>query len=229
MATENLLMAAVKAGGDRQDLHERIRVHSLAAAGRLKDGAAENDLIDRIRTDPAFPAVDFDRVLDPRGFIGRSARQVEEFITREIEPIRRRYPDRRPADEDSEVRSLAGETLRCPAADVPEVSPAAVRLARFGAGGPCVSVSVLHGDVARWVFHNRLCGAFPCEVRSARKACGSGEPPPEWTRRHEPLTSPQAKSPFPERRQINGNSMLAAPLAWRRPAGRRIAVHACHT
>jgi adenylosuccinate lyase len=104
MATENILMAAVRAGGDRQDLHERIRVHSLAAASRLKDGAADNDLIDRIKNDPAFPLLDFDKVLDPRGFTGRSVRQVEDFIMREIAPIRRRYPDRRPADEDSEVR-----------------------------------------------------------------------------------------------------------------------------
>jgi adenylosuccinate lyase len=104
MATENLLMAAVQAGGDRQDLHERIRVHALAAADSLKQGAADNDLIDRIRNDPAFPAVDFDQVLDSRRFTGRSARQVEAFISREIEPIRQRYPDRRPADEDSEVR-----------------------------------------------------------------------------------------------------------------------------
>jgi len=104
MATENLLMAAVQAGGDRQDLHERIRVHALAASQRLTDGAADNDLIDRLRTDPAFPPLDFDRVLDPRGFVGRSARQVDEFMTREIEPIRRRYPDRQPPDEDSEVR-----------------------------------------------------------------------------------------------------------------------------
>jgi adenylosuccinate lyase len=104
MATENLLMAAVQAGGDRQDLHERIRVHALAAAERLKDGAADNDLIDRIRADRAFPPVDLDRVMDPRHFVGRSARQVDEFIIREIEPIRRRYPDRRAADEDSQVR-----------------------------------------------------------------------------------------------------------------------------
>ena len=104
MATENLLMAAVQSGGDRQDLHERIRVHALAAAERLKAGAADNDLIDRIRTDPAFPPLDFDRVLDPRCFVGRSARQVDAFITLEIEPIRRRYPDLRPADEDFEVR-----------------------------------------------------------------------------------------------------------------------------
>ncbi len=104
MATENILMAAVRAGGDRQDLHERLRVHSLAAAERLKHGAADNDLIDRIRGDPACPALDYDRVLAPTQFVGRSARQVEDFIAREIAPIRRRYPDRRPADEDSEVR-----------------------------------------------------------------------------------------------------------------------------
>jgi adenylosuccinate lyase len=104
MATENLLMAAVQAGGDRQDLHERIRVHALTAAERLKDGAADNDLIDRIRTDPAFPPVNFDRVMDPRHFVGRAARQVDEFIKRDIEPIRRRYPDRHAADEDSQVR-----------------------------------------------------------------------------------------------------------------------------
>ena len=104
MATENLLMAAVQAGGDRQDLHERIRVHALAAAERLKVGAADNDLIDRIRTDPAFPPVDFERVMDPRHFVGRAARQVDEFIKRDIEPIRRRYPDRHAADEDSQVR-----------------------------------------------------------------------------------------------------------------------------
>ena len=65
MATENLLMAAVQAGGDRQDLHERIRTHSLAAAERLKEGAGDNDLIDRLRDDPAFPPLDFDKLMDP--------------------------------------------------------------------------------------------------------------------------------------------------------------------
>jgi adenylosuccinate lyase len=103
MATENLLMAAVRAGGDRQDLHERIRVHAQAASERLKDGAADNDLIDRIRNDPAFPPLEFDKVLDPVHFVGRSARQVDDFITREINPIRARYPDRRLDDDDSAV------------------------------------------------------------------------------------------------------------------------------
>jgi adenylosuccinate lyase len=104
MATENLLMAAVQAGGDRQDLHERIRIHAQAAAGRLKEGAADNDLIDRIRDDPAFPRLDFEDVLDARRFAGRSSRQVDEFIAHEIEPIRRRYPNRRAEDDDSRVR-----------------------------------------------------------------------------------------------------------------------------
>jgi len=104
MATENLLMAAVQAGGDRQHLHERIRVHALAAAERLKEGAGDNDLIDRIRRDPAFPPLDCERELDPRRFTGRCSRQVDEFVAHEIEAIRRRYPDRGPADEDSALR-----------------------------------------------------------------------------------------------------------------------------
>jgi adenylosuccinate lyase len=104
MATENLLMAAVQAGGDRQDLHERIRVHSLAAAERLKQGATDNDLLDRIGDDPSFPPLDLDSVLDPHRYIGRAPRQVDEFLAQEIAPIRSRYPDRRGADPDSSVR-----------------------------------------------------------------------------------------------------------------------------
>ena len=57
MATENILMACVKAGGDRQELHEKIRVHSMAAGARVKGEGVPNDLIDRIRADPAFSAV----------------------------------------------------------------------------------------------------------------------------------------------------------------------------
>jgi adenylosuccinate lyase len=95
MATENLLMAAVQAGGDRQNLHERIRTHSLAAAARLKSGAVGNDLIERLQSDPAFPPLDFDTVLEPTRFVGRAPEQVEAFLAREVEPIRRRYPDQR--------------------------------------------------------------------------------------------------------------------------------------
>jgi adenylosuccinate lyase len=103
MATENLLMAAVQAGGDRQDLHERIRVHAMATAAGIKVGL-ENDLIERIRSDPAFPPVDMVDVLDPGRYIGRSIRQVEEFLAREVEPIRRRYPDQPAEDPDERVR-----------------------------------------------------------------------------------------------------------------------------
>lgn len=95
MATENVLMAAVQAGGDRQTLHERIRTHSLAAAARLKQGATHNDLTERLRQDEAFPALDFETVLDPVKFVGRSPEQVLAFVEREVEPIRQRYPDQR--------------------------------------------------------------------------------------------------------------------------------------
>jgi len=92
MATEDLLMAGVRAGGDRQDLHERIRAHALAAADRLKQGAEDHDLIDRLMADPAFAAVDLSAALAPRRFVGRAPEQVEDFLAREVEPIRRRYP-----------------------------------------------------------------------------------------------------------------------------------------
>ena len=104
MATENLLMAAVANGGDRQTLHERIRIHSLAAAERLKAGAADNDLIDRLRGDHAFPPLDFDTLLSPSQFVGRSARQVEDFVASEIEPIRQRYHQPRDTVEVLHVR-----------------------------------------------------------------------------------------------------------------------------
>jgi adenylosuccinate lyase len=95
MATENLLMAAVQKGGDRQDVHERIRTHSLAAAARLKQGSGDNDLIDRLRSDPEFPSVNFSALMDPGRFVGRAPEQVVEFVEREVEPIRCRYPEYR--------------------------------------------------------------------------------------------------------------------------------------
>ena len=92
MATENLMMAAVQLGGDRQDLHEAIRTHSLAASARIKQGDGVNDLESRLANDPAFRGVDFAAVLDPHQFVGRSPEQVDAFLTGEVEPIRRRYP-----------------------------------------------------------------------------------------------------------------------------------------
>jgi adenylosuccinate lyase len=93
MATENLMMAAVQLGGDRQDLHERIRTHSLAAAARIKRSDGVNDLTERLTQDEAFQGVNFAAVLDPRLFVGRSPEQVDAFLRQEVEPIRSRHPD----------------------------------------------------------------------------------------------------------------------------------------
>ena len=93
VATENILMAAVAAGGDRQELHERIRKHSMAAAEQVKLHGKANDLIERLKGDGAFAAVDVDLLLDPRAFIGRSPEQVDELLAAEVEPIRARYAD----------------------------------------------------------------------------------------------------------------------------------------
>ena len=89
MATENLLMEAVKKGGDRQQLHEVIREHSMAASRRVKEEGLDNDLIDRLRSDPAFAAIrdDFDRIIDPAAFVGRAPRQVEEFLSEVVRPL----------------------------------------------------------------------------------------------------------------------------------------------
>ncbi|MDR2705492.1 MAG: adenylosuccinate lyase [Planctomycetaceae bacterium] len=93
MATENILMAAVEQGGDRQDLHERIRQHAQAAAAIVKIEGGENDLLNRLRKDPAFSKVNIDAELEPSAFIGRSPEQVDELINDYVEPIRRRYED----------------------------------------------------------------------------------------------------------------------------------------
>ncbi len=91
MVTENVLMTAVKAGGDRQDLHERIRQHSIAAAQQVKKHGKENDLIARLKDDSAFASVDVGRIMDARRYIGRSPQQVDEFISQTVGPIRQRY------------------------------------------------------------------------------------------------------------------------------------------
>ena len=88
LITETLLMKAVKAGGDRQELHELIRVHARAAADKIKEGG-ENDLFDRLAADPAFASVrgDLDTDVDLLPFTGRAPVQVEEFLTAEVDPV----------------------------------------------------------------------------------------------------------------------------------------------
>ncbi|MBU3101271.1 MULTISPECIES: adenylosuccinate lyase [Clostridium] len=89
MATENILMEAVKKGGDRQDLHEHIRVHSMDAAKRVKEEGLNNDLIERIINDPIFKMSkeEIIAVIDPIKFVGRAPSQVVDFIAEYVTPI----------------------------------------------------------------------------------------------------------------------------------------------
>ncbi len=89
MATENILMDAVKAGGDRQELHEKIREHSMEAGKQVKLFGKENDLIDRIAKDDAFnlSKSEIEQLMNPKKFIGVSAKQVDAFLTNEVQPI----------------------------------------------------------------------------------------------------------------------------------------------
>lgn len=86
MATENVIMAMVRRGADRQVVHEAIRVHSQAAAARVKEEGLDNDLVDRIRTDGYFAPIhaDLEALLDPRTFVGRAPEQVHEFLDGEM-------------------------------------------------------------------------------------------------------------------------------------------------
>ena len=89
MATENIMMDAVKKGGNRQELHEKLRVHSQAAARVVKEEGGKNDLIDRICADPAFMVTreEVEAILKPEQFTGRSEQQVEEFLSGIIRPL----------------------------------------------------------------------------------------------------------------------------------------------
>lgn len=102
MATENLLMACVQRGGDRQHYHELIRQHAQAAGHRVKHEGLDNDLLDRLRHDPAFHAtpvgpltseLDWDGLMDPMKYIGRSVEQTERFLKDVVEPLRETYAE----------------------------------------------------------------------------------------------------------------------------------------
>ena len=94
MATENVMMESVKRGGDRQALHEAIRVHSHAAAKKVKQEGGKCDLIERMAADPAIPMnqSEIEALLDPKAFVGRAPEQVTEFLHNVVKPILDRYP-----------------------------------------------------------------------------------------------------------------------------------------
>ena len=91
IATENILMAAVKAGADRQTAHEVLRNHSQAAAQHVKEEGKPNDLLDRLASDPTFANVDLNKVMEPSDYVGRAPQQVDAFIEQVVLPIRERY------------------------------------------------------------------------------------------------------------------------------------------
>jgi adenylosuccinate lyase len=91
MVTEEILMAAVRAGGDRQELHERIRQHSQEAARQVKQHGRPNDLIDRLQADPAFSGLNFAQIISPSAYVGRAPEQCEQFVDRIVGPVRCKY------------------------------------------------------------------------------------------------------------------------------------------
>lgn len=111
MATENILMACVKLGGDRQEYHEHIRAHAQTAGLRVKQEGQDNDLLDRLKADKHFQStarggtlsaeLDWEGVLDPMKYVGRSVEQTERFIRDVVEPLRRQYAEQLKAIETS--------------------------------------------------------------------------------------------------------------------------------
>ena len=95
MATENIIMECVKAGGDRQELHEHIRVHSMDAARNVKEFGKANDLIERLRNDSLFSAVAnrMDDILKPEAFIGMASYQVENYLAEIVRPLLKKHED----------------------------------------------------------------------------------------------------------------------------------------
>ncbi len=91
MASENIMMAAVAAGADRQEIHEQIRQHSVQAGRRVKSEGASNDLMQRLAQDPHFAGLKLAEFVDPAKYVGRAPEQVDEFLAEIVAPIHVRY------------------------------------------------------------------------------------------------------------------------------------------
>ena len=105
MATENIIMAMVRAGGDRQEVHEQIRQHSLEAAAQVKQYGRPNDLLHRIRSDAAFARIhaDLEQLLEPSSFVGRAPQQVRQFLEEEVYPALLPWKEQLPASRELHV------------------------------------------------------------------------------------------------------------------------------
>ena len=95
MASENIMMQAVEKGGNRQELHERLRQHAIAAGKQVKEEGLPNDMVERIAGDPAFGLTreEIEAGLIPENFVGRAPQQVEEFLANVLQPIFDKYPE----------------------------------------------------------------------------------------------------------------------------------------
>jgi adenylosuccinate lyase len=95
MATENIMMDAVKAGGDRQELHEKIRQLSMQAGARVKEEGLDNNLLELIAADPSFnlSLEELKRSMDPSRYMGRAPQQTEDFINEDVLPVLEEYKD----------------------------------------------------------------------------------------------------------------------------------------
>ncbi|GJQ58644.1 MAG: adenylosuccinate lyase [Candidatus Scalindua sp. AMX11] len=93
MASEDILMESVKAGSDRQKIHEKIRTYSMEAATLIKENGVDNDLLDRIQRDKDFDNIkdNISNIMNPKNFVGRAPQQVDEYITTIVKPIQKRY------------------------------------------------------------------------------------------------------------------------------------------
>jgi adenylosuccinate lyase len=104
MAIENIMMAAVKRGRDRQEVHEVLRKHAFLSARRVKEMGQSNDLIERLKTEPMLNGVDLDHALDPRQYVGRAPQQVDEFLRTVVDSVRKGYAARYSVLSSSEPR-----------------------------------------------------------------------------------------------------------------------------
>ncbi|MCA9134256.1 MAG: adenylosuccinate lyase [Planctomycetales bacterium] len=103
MATEAIMMAAVARGADRQEIHENIRGHSIAAGRVVKQEGKSNDLLQRLQGDAVYEGIDIEQLADPRAFVGRAPQQVDEFLEEVIAPILQRYPQEQPPEAEVNV------------------------------------------------------------------------------------------------------------------------------
>ena len=112
MASENIMMQAVEKGGNRQELHERLRQHAIAAGKQVKEEGLPNDMVDRIAADPAFGLTREEIVagLVPENFVGRAPQQVEEFIANVLKPIFDANPDA--VEQHAEPERVIGQAIR---------------------------------------------------------------------------------------------------------------------